>query len=484
MRLAVKHEKQQPVIRADFSGGLNTVGVVEGIEENQLAVAINLEVEHATGKLRTVSGTRDVFQLKKEELFAVVYDEINKAMLIVRDDRRVFLVDFEGRAKPLTLGKLTGKLYPKYEAWDRGVLIASGGQLQYFNGEKLQILDTPPAEEVKVRGGRVMIAHGRRLFYSGVGDENDWLIDNNSASSSKWLEIGYKDGARIVGLASLANEVLILKSNQRAYRLQGEFDEWQLIEVGRAIGCKTRRSQCVVGDEVFVLNWFDAHFIQEGIYGTARPENIGLLVSSELERLPPETQARFLPSLNQVWLIGGTESVLIYDVVLKSWWKRKFNAEVRDAFGAGKEVYVVKRDRISVLDSDSFLDNGKAMEWKMVGQRLVSHHDFLLKRTKVLVTPLNEAEYLGEITAGKVKVPLPCKTRRPKSPIYQTRLKLASESKNRGREMPQSEERAISKDTYSVESRNVYRKYYLDIEGRGKAVGFILHSITLDIAEV
>lgn len=52
MQLGVKHQKQQTIVRADFSGGLNTSANVDGIAENQLSVAVNVEVDHATGRLK------------------------------------------------------------------------------------------------------------------------------------------------------------------------------------------------------------------------------------------------------------------------------------------------------------------------------------------------------------------------------------------------------------------------------------------------
>ena len=54
MLLSSKHQNQQPVVRRDFSGGLNTTSTVEGIAENQLADVLNMEVDHSTGCLKTV----------------------------------------------------------------------------------------------------------------------------------------------------------------------------------------------------------------------------------------------------------------------------------------------------------------------------------------------------------------------------------------------------------------------------------------------
>ena len=170
MKLYGKHGEQQTVIaKADFTGGLNTSAQVDGIAENQLADVLNMEIEVATGKLQTVAGTVDI--LESENIFAAMYDSVNEVVMLVKNDRQVYFTDFEGNFS-YSLGTLTGNLYPKYAQWEDGIIISSGGKLQYFNGEELKTLDsapflvfngknvrvinqTPVAEEVFVWTGRV-----------------------------------------------------------------------------------------------------------------------------------------------------------------------------------------------------------------------------------------------------------------------------------------------------------------------------------------
>lgn len=230
MRLSTKHgEQQQTVIRADFTGGLNTSMSVEDVAENQLARVLNMEVDHTNGKLRTVSGTRDI--LLTPDIFAAIYDLINGVMLIVKDDRQIYLADFDGNIGANSLGKLTGELYPKYFPWEDGVLIASGGKLQYFNGAELLLIDSPQADDVFVRAGRVVVTFGSTIRYSGVGDENFWADDSNVESASKFIEAGYKDGSNFVGVASLSNNLLVIKANKICYRLVEEYPRWSVGQV-------------------------------------------------------------------------------------------------------------------------------------------------------------------------------------------------------------------------------------------------------------
>lgn len=502
MILSSKHgERQQVKILADFSGGLNTASSVEEIAENQLAEIVNMEIDAATGKLKTVAGTIDILQ--SENIFAAMYDSINFLILLVKNDKKIFLADFAGNISSVEIGKLSGNLYPKYCAWESGILIASGGALQYFNGADLINLNSPNAENVFVKNGRVIICTDSNLNYSGVGDENFWQEDNNVESAAKFAEVGYKDGAKIIFAVPLSQDILILKSNKNCYRLGGEFPNWQINKVAENIECGGRKSYCAAGDEVFVLGANEFQQIQNVFYGNLKPEDLALQIKSEIHRLPQNSQVKFVNPLWQVWLIGRGGTVLIFDVRFKSWYKRQFNSEVLDVFTVGDEVFIVKADRISKLDNGTFKDNGEYLSWKFVAQRLLSHHDFLLKRTKITVTPLNHEYYCGQISCGKVVVPLPI-PKRPletfenDSPIFNNETKINFKGRIRGRMLPQLPNEDIFKNKnpyddkikvfannkFEVENKNIFRSHYLDVQGEGRGGRFILNSIVMDIAEV
>lgn len=503
MKLSSKHgEQQQAIVRADFTGGLNTSMSAEDIAENQLASVLNMEIDHTNGKLRTVTGTRDI--LTAENIFAAIYDRINGVILVVKSDKKIYLADFEGNISGNSLGSLSGELYPKYFAWEDGVLIASGGKLQYFNGSSLKQINSPQADDVFVRAGRVVVTSGTNLYFSGTGDENYWQADSNVESASKFVEAGYKDGGILIGAVPLSQSIFVLKANKICYRLAEEYPRWSVVEVATQVECSGRRSYCAAGDDVFILGADEAHLIQNGFYGNVKPEDIAALVKSEIHRLPKDAQVRYISPLAQIWCLGRGGLVLIFDVMLKSWFRRQFNAEILDVFTAGDEVYLVKADRISRLDKGTFKDNGAYMNWHFLAQRLVSHHDFLLKRSKVSVTPLNTEYYCGQFNCGRVTLALPIpdtalKIHGNDSPIYRNKTRIMRFGRRNATILPQLPDEKIfwseqffpdnrhkifSPNTFVVESRNIFRSKYLDISGHGQGGGFVIHSIVLDVAEV
>ena len=276
------------------------------------------------------------------------------------------------------------------------------------------------------------------------------------------------------------------------------------MEVAKNILCNGRRSYSAVGDDVFVLGGDEAHLIQQNYYGNVKPEDLASLVKREIRKLPKGAPVKFVAPLNQVWCIGRGGVVMVFDTVLKSWFKRQFNSEVLDVFSAGDDVFIVKPDRISKLDKNSSKDNGEYLPWRFFTQRLVSHHDFLLKQSKVSVTPLNGEHYCGYFVCGQVKLPIPLPNNAIKvfgndSPIYNNKTRIMREDRRKSTILPQlpderifdseqmifgNQRKIFSPSTYVIESRNVFRSKYLDVSGHGEGGSFELHSIVLDAAEV
>ena len=464
MRLGVKHQNQFQIVHADFSGGLNTSASTDGIADNQLARAVNVEVDHATGKLRTVAGTIDV--LKFDNLFAAAYDEINRKILLVDESRDVYCFNLSTNEVSGTLGTLSGDLYPITASWESGILIASDGKLQYYNGAGLVTLNSPTAKSVCVQAGRVLVMDENNLYLSGVGDETNWLEDANVDSSAKFLEVGYKDGGELVGMVSLSGGVLLVKNNRRVYRLNIGFPAWSLAGISRNTEVSGRLSICEVADLVFVLGRNEVQNIQgANIYGNAKPQNVAILIESEIKKVLGNSLLRYVPKLNQVWILNG-ESVLVFDLVWQSWFKRQFNSPIVDVISVEDEVYVIKPDRVSKLDEKIFSDSDAELAWSFKCKRHISHYDYLLKNTEVSFTPLDNELTSGTISAGKVIVNLPFKE---------------SGSSTRRRLIHDEEQ---EHPTVLAQNRNVYRNKFLDVTGSGTSGGIIFNSIILDVVEV
>lgn len=502
MRLGVKHQNQQTVTRSDFSGGLNTAAAIEGIAENQLAEVVNMEIDHSTGRLETVAGTVEV--LHQEGIYAVIHDSINSRFLIVLNDKTVHLATMADGTVGESLGTLTGELFPCYTAWEDGVLIASGGKLQYYNGNELATIESSPdAKSVYIRAGRVVITDDVAARYSAVGNEEDWSEETGDDSSSKFIEAGYKDGGKFLGMASLSSDIIIVKDNRRVYRLSGEFPDWSIAEISRNVECVGRRSFCSVANAVFVLGKNEVSILQPtDQYGDVHPTNAATLITREIQRLPENALMRYVPPLSQVWIIGVNGNVLMYDMAGQSWFMRKFNSPILDVISVGDTVYVVKANCIARLDGSTFYDDGLPLSWKFRAQRLLSHNDFLLKRLQVSIVTKTAENFIGTISVGAVKVNLPVVVMGNdliygnNALIWGNEGLISEAGRKKGvyaaedmihdnNTMIYDEDSMIFKrQTIIKESRNVFRSKFLDVKGNGSMGGFVLNAIFMDIAEV
>lgn len=119
---------------------------------------------------------------------------------------------------------------------------------------------------------------------SGVGDETNWIEDANIDSSAKFLEVGYKDGGSLVGM-------------------------------------------------IGVLGQYEVQNIQAtNVYGNLKPQNLALPVASEIKKVAGNSLLRYIPKLNQIWILNG------------------------------EEIFIVKPDRLSKLDEKIFQDSGFGVE--------------------------------------------------------------------------------------------------------------------------
>lgn len=490
MRLGNKHQNPFQIIFSDFSGGLNTSASIDGIADNQLAIAVNVEVDHATGKLRTVAGTRVISEIAN--IFAAMYDAINKILLVVKTDKTIYTFDLENKVISGELGKLSGDLYPISTSWEDGLLIASGGKLQYYNGKKLiTIENSPTATSVFVRAGRILVSDDTSIHYSSVGDEETWLSDTNDESSGIFVEAGYKDGGKLLTMINLSSDVLMIKNNRRVYRLMGEFPNWQMTEVSRNVDVSGRLGVCSVADSVFLLGRNNVYNVQTtNAYGDMTPQSVASLIPREIQNLPDGALLRYIPPLSQIWAISG-DIALVFDQVTNSWYKRQFNSKVVDIITVANDVLIIKEDRVSVLDPNIFYDDERPLYWKLQCRQLISHYNYLLKRVVVSFSPLSaiftDSED-GQIRVGGVVVNMPFISRATRKHKRNARRRYTI---SKGLMVYGNTEKVygnrqicFNRPTIIVINNNVYRNKFLNVTGHGSKKGAIINSITLDLVEV
>lgn len=510
MRLSNKHANVQAVDYMDFTGGLNIAKAIETIEFNELGRCINLELNG--NQLQTVSGTAVLLTDETIHFTDCTYDTINSLIVLcgieydeneVMTGRYVYTVKTDGT--DLTKrGTLTGDITPGFAVWESGVLIASGGKLQYWNGTTLETLTNSPSvcNGVFTSHGRVVVYYGDTVKYSAVGDETNWTEDDNDDSSSKFLQVGYKDGGTIISVVNLAQDILVFKDNNTAYHIAGQFPEWQVREISRNVEDKGYRSTVALTNSALVLGRTALNAITPtDDYGEMRATNLAQKVEPNIKSLQSNIKLRFVAPLNQVWFMSGYRRFLFFDVAHQAFFEREYNVEAVDVCYKGDTVYVLKEHEICYLDNGlDMTDGGDLLHWVMDAKTLVSNNDYLVKRVRVDITPLFQTYadvrfYVGHIQITDLVPKEANQIWHDYTKIYHNRRQIKSQPITQiyinGDEIYDNDFEIYKNDTYIKsmayvrrDKRQIDRHKAIRVHGKGSGGRFTLDRINCEIVEV
>ena len=514
MRPSTKHQNQQPRMLNDFSGGLNTSVSDEMIAENQMSYLVNMEIDRM-GKLRTVQGTIDLAVFADEtaladDIKAAAWDDINDILLLFCKDKAVYAMDSEGVVSHI--GTLTGDEEIITVNWEDGLLVASGGHMQYakyvetegtetdteIGVYKLTTVTASPADSrgVYVRSGRVFVFDGDdNLLYSAVGDEENWTQDTNDPSAAIFTQIGYKVGGRIIGLVNLQSYVLIIKDNGKVFRLENEFPDWQIKEVTSNGMCKGKAAYTSVGNNVFILGDKTLQQISPtDDFGNMPINYVGKQVDNEIANLPPKTKMRFNTDLNQVWFVTNSQWVLIFDCNTQTFFQRYFNSDVVDMVGN----FIVKRDKVSMLsDAEEMMqDDGEPLEYRAQFKTEIGYNDILVKKVDLSIQPLVDyyEDAVAKVEIGKIVVPFPDRkevaldaerkrtvgvTNEAQEPAYTPIDDIHDDM-----DVFLNRENVLHGMSTHYKKRQVYRDHMMKVMLSGSGFPFVLNFISYDRVEV
>lgn len=390
MRLSTKHEAQRTVQLYDFSGGLNTSNAEEMIGATDLSVAINMEIDSGTGLIKTVQGTEDIYKDDTKSFTNGFYANIANLFILTDSEQKVYTLTTNGKTIK-EIGTLTGKSLPSFADWEDGVIVMSGGKPQYYHDGTLETItdeDSPNGLGAFVKNGRIVTFYDDILKFSGTGNEHNWKNVSNDESSAQWIQIGYKDGGKIIGICSLSSDILVFKDNGHAYRLSGNYPNWAVNEIGRNIECKGLGCYCALTNSAIVLGESTMQAITTTqTYGDMRADNIGLKVKTDITKMPQSIKLRYVAPLNQIWMITGSTKFLFFDANCNGYFERQYNTEINDVFVVDNEVYVLKASGVSKLVDGTMEDNGSPLHWQFRAKSIPSRNEYLIKRCYVDITP-------------------------------------------------------------------------------------------------
>lgn len=226
-----------------LNGGINVSQAPEQIADNEMQECQNFVYDKDSQRLVGRGGLKAIstFDLPIRGMYYDVDTNLTFVFLTNRDCYSVLLEDNENQRT--YLDKVTGDEIPKCCKFQDMLFVASGEHLQYYDfstsAPYLQsITDSPTCDNLFYRWGRLMVTQAGtdRITYSSIGDASSdaaWAENMNDASSSKWLDIGEKDGGDIQEIVPLATDIMIFKSNGKVYQFTGDsdIDTWAVYNI-------------------------------------------------------------------------------------------------------------------------------------------------------------------------------------------------------------------------------------------------------------
>lgn len=490
MQLSAKHANQQSILQSDFTGGLNTSYFDSDIAANELSLCTNMEVDRDTGLLRTCKGLRKLCTVNVDVTNAA-YDVLNRTFLLFTEDYHVYATtDF---LRINDVGKLTGTEKVITTLWESGVIIASGGKLQYYDGTSLKTLETSPehCKGAYTRSGRVLtFDDGDQALYSGVGDATNWKQESNDPSTALFAQIGYKVGGKIIGAINLSADILFIKDNGMVFRLQNEYPDWKISELGRNIYCRSTTGFTNIGNNVIILgnNTLQSITTTQD-YGDMKPLNIGQKISREINALPSDTKLRYVPAWNQLWFIGHTNYVLVMDCNTGGFFERTFSEPVVDIINADNKVYLIRKNAVCDF-IDDFTDCGTPLHFLVKFKTNQSTQHILVKKVLLGITPYatSAADTRCQLNVGKLHYDFPRRTIGNAQPEASTKAgaQIVGSSLLRQDTAPvfMNDERVTPTGVMMFRTRALYRSSRIPVQIEGTGYAFILNYVGYDMATI
>lgn len=284
MRQKDSHVASTCYVFDDFSGGENYLSPPSLLEDNEVALAMNLEFDRGTGLLQTRPGLRLLSDVPSGP---IPYDSFSyvtssgaelraygkKLYIVSRNVGYGILSDL--RYVETYVGDLSGWDRPMVCEWGqnpRKVLIASGGVLQSLDPTTRQLTDINISDVqsangdvvyekllhvniVFTLGGRVVVSQSGddTLFYSAIGDETTWVYDSNDLSLGQAVDVGYKDGGDIVSVVPMGKDLIVFKTSG-IFRVTGVAPDWTVYELSRTYRTANRFSALQLGNDCLFID--------------------------------------------------------------------------------------------------------------------------------------------------------------------------------------------------------------------------------------
>lgn len=443
--MPIEREQQMTAYSfSDFSGGMNTAQPPEQIADNEAELIMNYEYDY--NRLRTRGGTSAPLVNVDESIKSFYYDAATEAYLLfgAGTDKAKGNIYLAYIGEPATLvGQLTGNERPVCCKFDGCIYIASGDKLQYFDYEQLFTVESSKlCDNVFERLGRLVTTHrgDDNLYYSATGDaksKDAWTDVSNDDSSSKWLEVGYKDDGDIITCKPMANDLLVFKTNGRIYSVSGEYPAWNVSQVGeKSYAEDIQKSIEIVGDSVAFITRNGIRSVDTvQTYGNFTMNEIGYKFNKSLTANISNPMCWNAVSKRQLIIRPSSSNkklLFIYQYNMMAGYELEFPFDIDDMAETSNGIIILSGNALYRWSFEYNSDNGRPIKTKLVTRRLTTAVAFYTRKYDIQIE--GDVNGVVNLTAGKQSWKHLLKKPRRLKYLYDTlnllQLTLSSESQH------------------------------------------------------
>lgn len=443
--MPIEREQQMTAYSfSDFSSGMNTAQPPEQIADNEAELIMNYEYDY--NRLRTRGGTSAPLVSVDDSIKSFYYDAATEAYLLfgAGTDKVKGNIYLAYIGEPATLvGQLTGNERPVCCKFDGCIYIASGDKLQYFDYEQLFTVESSKlCDNVFERFGRLVTTHrgDDNLYYSATGDaksKDAWTDNSNVDSSSKWLEVGYKDDGDIITCKPMANDLLVFKTNGRIYSVSGEYPAWNVSQVGeKSYAEDIQKSIEIVGDSVAFITRNGIRSVDTvQTYGNFTMNEIGYKFNKSLTANISNPMCWNAVSKRQLIIRPSSSNkklLFIYQYNMMAGYELEFPFDIDDMAETSNGIIILSGNALYRWSFEYSTDNGRPIKTKLVTRRLTTAVAFYTRKYDIQIE--GDVNGVVNLTAGKQSWKHLLKKPRRLKYLYDTlnslQLTLSSESQH------------------------------------------------------
>lgn len=443
--MPIEREQQMTAYNfSDFSGGMNTAQPPEQIADNEAELIMNYEYDY--NRLRTRGGTSAPLVSVDDSIKSFYYDAATEAYLLfgAGTDKVKGNIYLAYIGEPATLvGQLTGNERPVCCKFDGCIYIASGDKLQYYDYEQLFTVESSKlCDNVFERLGRLVTTHrgDDNLYYSATGDaksKDAWTDVSNNDSSSKWLEVGYKDDGDIITCKPMANDLLVFKTNGRIYSVSGEYPAWNVSQVGeKSYAEDIQKSIEIVGDSVAFITRNGIRSVDTvQTYGNFTMNEIGYKFNKSLTANISNPMCWNVVSKRQLIIRPSSSNkklLFIYQYNMMAGYELEFPFDIEDMAETSNGIIILSGNALYRWSFEYSTDNGQPIKTKLVTRRLTTAVAFYTRKYDIQIE--GDVNGVVNLTVGKQSWKHLLKKPRRLKYLYDTinslQLTLSSESQH------------------------------------------------------